>query len=160
MSGKARKNARHIYSNCRPQLNHAGRPDRFPGHPANVYVRADLLTDAVHRFFATRLLGPDRHVHLLADLESGGPVQTPDSRTAQRDALRRAVTDIDQREERLLRALETQDDPDGLLTDRVRTRLAELQRQRRALDDQMRELDALPEPEAPQDPSLLDQLPC
>ena len=73
MSGKARKNARHIYSNCRPQLNHAGRPDRFPGHPANVYVRADLLTDAVHRFFATRLLGPDRHVHLLADLESGGP---------------------------------------------------------------------------------------
>ena len=159
MSGKTKKGAAHVYYNCRPALNHTGRTDRFPGHPANVYVRDDLLVAAVQTFFATRVLGPDRHDRLRADIQDQTTSRPATRQADQRKALDRSLADLDRREGRLIRTLETQDDPDGLLTDRVRTRLTELHQERRHLDDRVRQLDSQPQPEPVADPSLLDELP-
>jgi site-specific DNA recombinase len=129
--GRPRRALRTSTTTAGPALNHTGRADRFPGHPATVYVRDDLLVGAVHRFFATRVLGPERQDRLRADLQDQATTRPATRQADQRKALDRSLADLDRREGRLIiRTLETQDDPDGVLADRVRIRLAELLQER------------------------------
>jgi site-specific DNA recombinase len=130
LAGKTRKNNAHVYYCCRPTLNHAGRPDRLDGHPANVYIREDLLAEAVHAFFAERIFGPDRQALLADDLCAEQPRTDRDAQAA-RSALNRALADNAKRQDRLVRCLEERDDPTGALADRVNNRLAELEAERR-----------------------------
>ncbi|MHB8296482.1 MAG: hypothetical protein ACYDH5_18085 [Acidimicrobiales bacterium] len=74
-------------------------------------------------------------------------------------ALRRALADIDVRQERLVRAIETHDDHDGRVFSRVRDRLGELEAARRARHDELAALQADQPGAAAKDADLLDELP-
>ncbi|KZB85805.1 hypothetical protein [Amycolatopsis regifaucium] len=52
----------------RPSNNNRGRSDRFTDHENALYLREDALLDAVAKFFADRVFGPDRRTVLEADL--------------------------------------------------------------------------------------------
>jgi DNA invertase Pin-like site-specific DNA recombinase len=158
MAGKTRKNSAHVYYCCRPILNHAGRADRFDGHPASVYVREDLLAEAVHSFFSERIFGPDRRALLADDLVAEQPRQGQDVEAA-RAALRRALADNAKRQDRLVRSLEERDDPTGALADRVNNRLAELEAERGQTIAKLDALETATMSGTVQDIDLLDMLP-
>jgi site-specific DNA recombinase len=136
MFGKTRK--QHTYYACQPSLNHAGMiAERFPDHPASIWVREDSLLAGVAEFFTTRLLGPTRAELLAADLGQLDHRAVAEQ-AASLDALRRSLDEIIRRQDRLVRTLESQDDPAGTVFARVRDRLGELEAERQA------KLDALP----------------
>jgi site-specific DNA recombinase len=155
MFGKSRK--QHSYYACQPKLNHAGKVDeRFPDHPPSIWVREDALLAGVSSFFADRLFGPKRRELLAADIGELDH-QAGRSHEAKLVATQRALTDIVSRQERLVRSLETQDDPDGTVFGRIRERLGELEALRL---EQLHELSTLEKETGPrQDQNLLDQLP-
>ena len=79
-------------------------------------------------------------------------------RVAKLRALRRSVSEVDGRKARLIRTLEMNDDPDGIVFGEVRERLVELEK------DRQEKLSAIAgierdDPSRPQDASLLDGLP-
>jgi site-specific DNA recombinase len=150
---------RHVtYYVCSPAHNHAGKvAERFPDHPPSIWVREEHLFSAVTQFFAHRILGPDRTRLLAGDLDTIDHRAAADQ-TAKLDGLHRALDEITRRQDRLIRTLETQDDPTGTIFARVQDRLRELETERRA------KLAALAEIEAAQDSEnvpteLLDRLP-
>ncbi len=156
MFGKARKHR--TYYVCVPALNHAGKvAERFPGHPTSIWVREDPLLDAVAEFFATRVLGPERTALLRADL--GDLTQHADDEQAARlDALHRSLDEVGQRQDRLIRTLESQDDPTGAVFARVRERMGELEAERRSKLEALAKLEAAEVDQAPP-VWLLDELP-
>jgi site-specific DNA recombinase len=88
----------YAYYQCWPRTNNRGRADRF--HPKATYVREDAVLDAVARFYADRVFGPDRAAALTADLA------TLDDRAAaehqaQRERLQRTIADPTRRQLRL-----------------------------------------------------------
>jgi site-specific DNA recombinase len=79
-------------------------------------------------FFAERVLGPERHDLLAADLDH----ENDDTLLAWQEqllAMERTLTDLDTRRARLIQALETTDDPDGALAQDVNRRLTEISQQ-------------------------------
>ncbi|WP_267244525.1 recombinase family protein [Streptomyces sp. PR69] len=104
MFGKARHQI--SYYACQPDPNeHRDRP-WFPDHPKSLWIREETLINAISRFFATRILGPDRHSYLSAALEAAQPGDDTGARVAQeRAALEQAISAISQRQARLIRTL-------------------------------------------------------
>ena len=156
MFGKTRK--QHTYYACQPSLNHAGKvAERFPDHPASIWVREDSLLAGVAEFFATRLLGPTRAELLAADLGQLDHRAVAEQ-AASLDALRRSLDEITRRQDRLVRTLESQDDPAGTVFARVRDRLGELEAERQAKLDALGALEATEEAQTVP-VELLDELP-
>ncbi|MHB8296094.1 MAG: recombinase zinc beta ribbon domain-containing protein [Acidimicrobiales bacterium] len=157
MFGKTRRH--YTYYSCQPGLNHVGKAaERFPEHPKSVWVRQDALLPGIAEFFTQRIFGARRKELLAADL---GEVDHR-AETARADslaALRRALADIEVRQERLVRTLEAHDDPDGSVFSRVRDRLGELEAARRAKHDELAALRADQPGAAANDVDLLDELP-
>ena len=124
MFGKTRK--AHAYFACQPSANHGKEAAvRFPAHPASIWVRQDALLDGILRFFAERVLGPDRLDYLAADLD--GTARDRDTALVRQvESLRRSVADLDRKRGRLVQRLEDIDDPDGSLLRAVRDRHREL----------------------------------
>ena len=75
------------------------------------------------------------------------------------ESLQKQLADVRQRGERLMLTLETQDDPDGSLFERVRGRVGELARQEQQLREELRALDAEIATIPIVEPALLDDLP-
>ena len=156
MFGKTRK--QHTYYACQPSLNHAGKvAERFPGHPASIWVREDALLAGVAEFFATRLLGPTRAELLAADLGQLDHHAVAEQ-AASLDALHRSLDEITGRQDRLVRTLESQDDPAGTVFARVRDRLGELEAERQAKLAALAALEATEEAQSVP-VELLDALP-
>jgi site-specific DNA recombinase len=162
MFGKTRKG--HAYLACQPDARHHASRDWYPTHPKSIWVREDALLAAVHDFFATRILGPDRRRLLASQLNTHPPVTTDD--TARRRAqLAKHIHDLRRRQTNLLDQLEHgQDDdldPDTRRAFRktIRDRFADLAGQiRRAEADR----DALRPPAitpAADNADLIDRLP-
>ena len=156
MFGKTRK--AHAYFACQPSANHGKEAAvRFPAHPASVWVRQDALLDGILRFFAERVLGPDRLDYLAADLDD----TERDRDTAlvrQVESLRRSIADLDRKRGRLVQRLEDIDDLDGSLLRAVRDRHRELTVER---DDKHATLATITESLSPSSAGadeLLDQL--
>jgi site-specific DNA recombinase len=131
MFGKTRKG--HAYYCCQPGRNvgQSTADERDPEHASSIWVREDALLAGVNEFFAERVFGPHRRELLAADLGSEDCRSLEESAT-RRGVLERALADIEARQRRLMRTLEVEDDPDGVVFTRVRERLTELDRQRKA----------------------------
>ena len=154
-----RFNKKSTYYVCQPALNHAGKvAERFPDHPASIWIREDPLLAAITEFFAKRILGPDRSDLLAADL---GVIdhRTEADQSAQLDALRRSLDDIRNRQDRLIRTLEIQDEPGGAVFTRVQDRLRELEVERQAKLNSLADLEATDDVPETVAVDLLDQLP-
>jgi hypothetical protein len=74
MFGKTRHN--NAYYTCQPQLDRVGNPQEYADHPRAIYVREDRVLECVQKFFAQRVLGPDRAVWTTpGSLEAASPVK-------------------------------------------------------------------------------------
>lgn len=89
-------------------------------------MREDGLLTAINAFFADRVFGPERRALLAAEMGDADRRAEQSHRDAE-EALRHGVADVERRLERLMRTLEDNDDPDGLVFNRVRQRLGELE---------------------------------
>jgi len=108
-------------------------------------------------FFTTRLLGPTRAELLAADLGQLDHRAVAEQ-AASLDALRRSLDEIIRRQDRLVRTLESQDDPAGTVFARVRDRLGELEAERQAKLDTLAIFEATEATQAVP-VELLDKLP-
>jgi len=95
----------------------------------------------VAEFFATRLLGPTRAELLATDLGQLDH-RVVAEQAASLDALRRSLDEITRRQDRLVRTLESEDDPTGTVFARVRDRLGALEAERQAKLDALAVLEA------------------
>lgn len=159
MFGGHRHNS--AYYLCWPRNNNRGRPDKYAGHPKAVYLREDAITDAVSRFFADRVFGPQRREILAADL-AGIDDRAARERQAERQRLQRALADIARRQNSVLR--QAQDgDPDAPFAKALRATYNDLERDKTTALAAVAELDAADgtTPGRPNagDTALLDALP-
>ena len=125
MQGSTRKKV-FVYYRCRPgPTSGAAGHNRWPGHPESFYVAEDKLVGGILGFLAKRVFGMQRRELLAADLSE----TNEDAAIAwqeQLTAIERSLTDLDNRRHRLLHAVETTADPDGVLAHDVNRRLAEI----------------------------------
>jgi site-specific DNA recombinase len=159
MFGNHRHNA--AYYLCWPRNNNRGRPDKYAGHPKAVYIREDAVLDAVARFFADRVFGPQRREILATDL-AGVDDRAARERHAERERLQRVVADVARRQNSILR--QAQDgDPDDPFTKALRGTYNDLEAEKTATLAAIAQLDAADqtEPGRPStaDVALLDALP-
>ncbi|MEO3810723.1 recombinase family protein [Sphaerisporangium sp. B11E5] len=162
MFGKTetRRTARDAYYACQPDLNHRGRSDRFPGHPSIIRVREDALADAVHDLFQRRVFGPERHALLAADLPRSSHQAEADWQ-AKCQAMRRSLANLTRKQDRLITQIEESDPAsasDAVFSQRLRSRFAELEAERRGKAQVLAELEAEP-PGTDHHSELLDKLP-
>jgi site-specific DNA recombinase len=153
MQGKVRQGI--TYYHCRPYNHRPGAA--FADHPPTVYVREESLVEAVGDFFATRVFGADRSALLVAEVGAHDE-QAEQERAARTAGLRRALGEAAAGKARLIRTLEVNDDPDGVVFEGVHARLTELERERRALADELAALESA-DPAVGRDVALLDELP-
>jgi site-specific DNA recombinase len=162
--GKSRR--RLAYYVCEPdQRHHEERSGWYPGHPASLWVREDILLSLVHEFFTSRIFGPHRHDLLRTQLAIAGAARTPRKTDEQRTSqIRKAIADIERRKRSLVTELESQTatgDPDADREYRqaIQQRFTELVAEHRAKSAELakHENTALEPTQA--DPGLLDALP-
>lgn len=139
-----------IYYRCHPAGNNRGRPDKHAGHPPTVYIREDVVTADVKRFFAERVFGPQRRELLLADLNTVDDTAQRE-RDARRQRLRRRLADTARKQENVLRQAEDAD-PHDPFTQGLRQHYNDLETERQAQLAAMSDLDQLDEQE-PDTPS-------
>ncbi len=149
------------YYLCWPRNNNRGRPDKYEGHPKTVYLREDHVLDAVSRFFAERVFGPNRRELLAADLERTDD-RASRQRHAERERCQRQLTDIARRQHSILQQAQN-GDPDDPFTKALRGSYNELETQKQTTLATVAELDAVEETEpsrpSEDDVALLDALP-
>ena len=155
-------NHRHgrAYYMCWPRNNNRGRPDVYAIHNAH-YIREDDVLDAVARFFADRVFGPQRREIFAADL-AGVDGRAARERDAERQRLQRVVADAAKRQESVLR--QAQDgEPDDPFTKALRGTYNDLEAQKATALDTIAQLDAAESAEPRRanasDVELLDALP-
>ncbi len=163
MHGKTRRRGGTYYA-CQPDARHHADKPWYPQHPKTVWVREDALTAAVHDFFATRILGPDRHHHLATQLGDQHHTAT-DDRARRAAALTKHIDDRRRRQAKLLEQLESDED-DGLdpqtrreFRKTIRDRFADLANQIRHTETERDTLQAATAHQPATDPDLLNRLP-
>jgi site-specific DNA recombinase len=104
MNGTERRNRSrpqgYTYYQCHPRTNNRGRPDRY--HRTVTYLREDAVLDAVARFYADRVFGPDRVAALTAELATVED-RAAANRQTERERLQRRIADLTRRQTTLLR---------------------------------------------------------
>jgi site-specific DNA recombinase len=95
-----------------PQANNRGRPDTYTGHPTTVYLREDLLLEALAAFYTDQVLRPDQP-DLLAGALARARHRSAIQQQAQRDELQRLLEDCTRRQDNLLQQAQNcpADDP-------------------------------------------------
>ena len=172
MHGKERKGI--TYYACGYRASYGDNAAQALGHGKWQYIREDRLTDLINRFFGTYVFGTNAAAHLRAQHAALTP-SIEDESAEQRERLTAQLSDLDQRVERQLAAIESGVDP-VLVGERIRALKAERQqaetvlatldleqRQRTVLDleDACAVLDSLPDlgkPLAKADPELRRQV--
>ncbi|MFD8494847.1 recombinase family protein [Amycolatopsis sp. NPDC059657] len=150
------------YYKCAPRNNNRGRPDKWVGHPKTVYIRENALLNAVARFFADRVFGPERRELLAADLNQVDDRATL-ARQAERERLQRLLAELERKQAGVLR--QAQDgDPGDPFTKALRGSYNDLEAQKSTPLTRLAELDAADKADPTQLPStedvaLLDALP-
>jgi hypothetical protein len=146
---------------CHPENNNRGRPDKYAGHPATIYMREDLIMIEVNRFFAERIFGPQRRELFLADLDQVDDTAQRE-RQAQRQRLQHKLADTACKQDNVLRQAEDAD-PTDPFTQGLRQRYNDLATERQTLLATIAELDSqdADEPDRPSTDQLglLDALP-
>ncbi len=137
---ETRRKAQDAYYCCQPSINHKGREDRFPGHPKIVRIREDILIDAVHDLFKRRVFGPERHALLAVELPRSSEQAETEWESRCR-ALRKGVTDLVRKQDRLIAQIEDCD-ADEEFSRRLRARFAELETERRTKAQELAEIEA------------------
>ncbi|MGH3624609.1 MAG: recombinase family protein [Sciscionella sp.] len=159
MFGKTRK--QHAYYSCQPQLDRVGNPQDYTEHPRSIYVREDRLLDCVQTFFARRVLGAGRAELLRHQLGQKGSHEQHDHQR-RIAAIEKSIADLARRQDNLMEERETKtidDDIGRAWAERLRTRFADLESQRRTKRAELDALLVIAEREQPQQPDLLDLLP-
>jgi hypothetical protein len=105
------------YSYCQPRGRTA--PE---GHPPTVWANEQRLIEAVTHFFNTYVLGPDRRELVTASLPAAAD-QAIRAHRDQEQRLQRRLNELGASADNLLRALETNTDPDGQVFARIRSRM-------------------------------------
>ncbi len=148
-----------VYYACRPGLNlgAAEARRRYPDHPPIVHVREDALLEGTYQFFARQVLGPERR-QLLEDKLACLDEEGERKRRERLERLRKAVEKVEARQTRLVRALEEDDDPEGIMFRRIRQRVADLEGERRSKHQELCRLEK-EEDSSDQQIALLDELP-
>jgi site-specific DNA recombinase len=147
------------YYVCQPSLNWGSDAKRqFPDHPPTVWVREDHLLEGIIDFFGGRVFGPQRRDLLEDDLRAFD-WEPERKRQRQMRSLRRAIEKLDDAQTRLVRKLEVDDDPEGILFRRVRERLSELEHERLLKIKELEPLEAEQLESVPGAVELLDELP-
>jgi hypothetical protein len=108
MFGRTRKG--YAYLACEPDARHHASRDWYPTHPKSIWVREDALLAAVHDFFTTRILGPDRRRLLASQLNTHPPVT--DDTASRRAQLAKHIDALRRRQTNLLDQLEQDQDDD------------------------------------------------
>ena len=163
MFGKTRRRGG-TYLACQPDPRHHAHKPWYPDHPKSVWVREDALTAAVHDFFATHILGPDR-LQLLDAQPGDHQAAAAADTTRRRTQLTKHIENLRRRQTRLLDQLE--DDPsDDLDPDTrrafrktIRDRFADLTTQIRHAETERDSLQPTHAGRHPGNRDLLDQLP-
>jgi hypothetical protein len=150
------------YYLCRPSNNNRGRPDRFADHEKVLYLREDAVLEAVAKFFADRVFGPDRRAILAADLE-GVDDHTTAERESERDRIQRKLAEIAKQQASILKQAQ-QGDPDDPFTTALRGSYNNLAAEEKRLQAELTELDeadlaATPKGMTADDLPLIDALP-
>jgi len=134
-----------------------------PDHPISVNVREDALVTAIREGLAERVFGPGRAALLAATYPATHAAQTArrDKETARLRKRLKAIDAFEDAHTGELEALITSDAAPAVIT-ALRTRhikrFTELEAERAAIDDTLTKL-AVPLPDNPGDPALLDALP-
>jgi site-specific DNA recombinase len=137
MWGHRRKTS-HWYG-CQPSHQRgAGIP---PTHPPLVYLNEQPLLDAVTRFLATNVYGPERHAYWNARLASADTPDPAAPARARARELQREVADLHARLDRQIRNLED-DDVSAEFRRRVAARVTTLEHDLAARQDTLRKLHA------------------
>jgi len=151
----------HTYYRC---PHNPGLPRHYAAYPGHrtVTVPETVMMDALTRFFAERVFGPDRAAMLAAHIPATAAAAEQRRRT-QAGTLRRKLAKIDTAEAALITELETPADPADpaaqALRQRIRARFTELYGQRTTLETELAALDAAAPAGQDDDPTLLDELP-
>lgn len=141
---------------CWPRGNNRGRPEKYPRHPKAVYLSENALLDAVCRFYADRLFGPERRAPLAAELARLDD-DTAKQRDAERRRLERVITDLERRQGAVLR--QAQDaDLDDPYTNGLRQTYNDLETEKTAAMELSAAEQDEPSPDV--DTALLDALPA
>jgi hypothetical protein len=120
-----------VYYRCHPENNNRGRPDKYAGHPATIYVREDLIMTEVSRFFAERVFGAQRRELFLADLAEVDDTARQE-RQAQAERLRPKLADTVRKQDNVLRQAEDAD-PHDPFAQGLRQRYNDLETERQTL---------------------------
>jgi site-specific DNA recombinase len=131
---------------------------RAPSNLPTIYVREEALVEGIFRFFGDRIFGPERKELLEYDQKTldDEPLRKKRIRIA---SLKQAVERIEARQARQVRSLELDDDPEGILFQRVRDRLRELEHEKLQKLQELSSLEAQAFDTPPQAVELLDELP-
>ncbi|MGI5223760.1 recombinase family protein [Actinoallomurus sp. CA-142502] len=151
------------YLACEPQRqHHKGRADWFGDHPKSLWVREEILLEAVRSFFTQRMFAPDRRRHLRAPLQRSAKDQRNDSATDRHKQLTRELAGLQRRKENLIDQLEnfeaTADaDADREYRQSIQRRFAELTTERRTKQSELDQIN-IDAPTAGDAADLLDQI--
>jgi hypothetical protein len=109
MQGKTRKG--NTYYACGYRISYGDKAAEATGHGKWQYVREESVLALIDGFFATRVFGPDRLAYLRSDQAAlAATLPTADDDGEHREAKRR-LSDVEQRIERQLAAIEAGVDP-------------------------------------------------
>jgi hypothetical protein len=146
-------NPRHgrTYYRCHPENNNRGRPDKYEGHPATIYMREDIIVAAVNEFFAERVFGRARRDLFVAELNEAGDGERRE-REVQRGRLQRKLADATRKQDNVLRQAEDAE-PNDPFTQGLRNRYNDLDVERQTILAAIAELDLKDERE-PARPSM------
>ena len=116
------------------------------------------MLEGILGFFDKRVFGPRRRDLLEQDLATldGEPERKRERRMR---SLRRAIEKLHLSQARLVRKLESDDDPEGIIFRRVRERLSELEQDRIHKLDELQALEVEQFETGPEALDLLDELP-
>lgn len=157
MTGDKKANGAAYYL-CWPRKNNFATPELHPGLPTSVRVREDELLEAVCRFYADRLFGPERRA--LIEAELGGVDDTAArERAAERTRREQVLATIARQQDSIMRQARD-GDPDDPFTRGLRESYNDLENQKNAARAVIAQLDAADTAEPkPPDLGLLAALP-
>ena len=116
MHGKTRKD--NTYYACCYRISYGDKAAEALGHGKWQYIREDALVKVIDAFFATRVFGPKRLAHFRAQ-QAALTKEVHTDNGEERERIAREVSDVEQRIERQLAAIESGVDP-VLVGERIR----------------------------------------
>ena len=146
------------YLRCRIRpTDRSDAAQRWPRHPADLYLPERALLDGILDFFADRVYGQDRRY--LFDRELAEADKEARREWQEKiDAVERSLDDLQQRRRRLLNTIETTDDLNPELREDINRRSAEISNDRVAKRRELADLRAHPPTQTGSDTDLFDLL--